>query len=184
MRPSKPTAIEKIETIVVQHPWLENDTIYADIILPANTMMEVDDIVTHTRQGVQFQHIAIQNKAIEPIGESKSDFECVMEVAKKMGKYEEITQGQTLPDLQKLVFTNMGCDNLPEPGKNSKINSISSSPSPKIGRKMSKISLEKILRGSGEQSGSHSHRQNGDLLTGSGRCLPHRYGKTSLSAVG
>ncbi|MFB3892826.1 MAG: Gfo/Idh/MocA family oxidoreductase, partial [Phycisphaerae bacterium] len=56
------------------------------------TMMEVDDIVTHTRQGVQFQHIAIQNKAIEPIGESKSDFECVMEVAKKMGKYEEITQ--------------------------------------------------------------------------------------------
>ena len=85
----------KIETIVVQHPWLENDTLYADIILPANTMMEVDDIVTHTRQGVQFQHIAIQNKAIEPIGESKSDFECVMEVAKKMGKYEEITQGQT-----------------------------------------------------------------------------------------
>jgi anaerobic selenocysteine-containing dehydrogenase len=89
---------------------LENDSLYADIILPANTMMEVDDIVTHTRQGVQFQHIAIQNKAIEPIGESKSDFECVMEVAKKMGKYEEITQGQTVKDLQKLVFKNMGCE--------------------------------------------------------------------------
>ncbi len=100
----------KIETIVVQHPWMENDTLYADIIMPANTMMEVDDIVTHTRQGVQFQQIALQDKAIEPIGESKSDFECVMEVAKKMGKYEEITQGQTVADLQKLVFTNMGCD--------------------------------------------------------------------------
>jgi len=100
----------KIETIVVQHPWLENDTLYSDIILPTNTQMEVDDIVTHTRQGVQFQHIAIQNKAVEPVGESKSDFEAVMEVAKKMGKYEEITQGQTTEDLQKLVFTNMGCD--------------------------------------------------------------------------
>ena len=30
----------KLETIVVQHPWLENDTIYADIILPINTKLE------------------------------------------------------------------------------------------------------------------------------------------------
>jgi anaerobic selenocysteine-containing dehydrogenase len=41
----------KIECIVAQHPWLENDCIYADIILPANTYMEVDDIITNIRQG-------------------------------------------------------------------------------------------------------------------------------------
>ena len=34
----------KIETIVVQHPWLENDTILADIILPINTKLEEEDI--------------------------------------------------------------------------------------------------------------------------------------------
>jgi anaerobic selenocysteine-containing dehydrogenase len=101
----------KIETFVVQHPWLENDALYADIILPSNTTMEVDDIVTHTRQGVQFQQIALQEKAIDPIGESKSDFEVVMEVAKKMGKYEEITQGLTTEDLQKMVFDNMEVNN-------------------------------------------------------------------------
>ena len=30
----------KIETVVVQHPWLENDAVYADIILPVNTKIE------------------------------------------------------------------------------------------------------------------------------------------------
>jgi trimethylamine-N-oxide reductase (cytochrome c) len=100
----------KIETIVVQHPWLENDTLYADIILPSNTTMEVDDIVTNTRQGVQFQSIMLMEKACEPIGESKTDFEVVMEVAKKMGKYDEINQGLNSEDLKKMVFENMGVD--------------------------------------------------------------------------
>ena len=34
----------KIETIVVQHLWLENDAILADIILPINTKLEEEDI--------------------------------------------------------------------------------------------------------------------------------------------
>ena len=37
-------ASPKIECIVAQHPWLENDCLFADIILPANTTLEVDDI--------------------------------------------------------------------------------------------------------------------------------------------
>ena len=32
----------KIECIVAQHPWLENDCLLADIILPANTTFEVE----------------------------------------------------------------------------------------------------------------------------------------------
>jgi anaerobic selenocysteine-containing dehydrogenase len=34
----------KIETFIVQHPWLENDTVFADIILPTNTKMEEEDL--------------------------------------------------------------------------------------------------------------------------------------------
>jgi molybdopterin guanine dinucleotide-containing S/N-oxide reductase-like protein len=97
----------KIECVVAQHPWLENDCLFADIILPSNTTMEVDDIVTNTRQGVEFQSICLQDKACEPIGESKSDFEVVGEVAKKLGMYEAITEGKTTADLQKAVFDNM-----------------------------------------------------------------------------
>ncbi len=102
----------KIETIVAQHPWLENDCLYADIILPANTYMEVDDILTNIRQGTQQPNIMLAEKAIEPIGESKSDFEVVLEVAKKMGLEETLTDGLTIADLQKKVWGYMGGEKL------------------------------------------------------------------------
>ena len=98
----------KIECFVAQHPWLENECLYADIILPANTTLEVEDIVTNTRQGPHFQSIALQEQAILPIGESKSDYEVVLEVAKKLGMEEKFTEGKTTKDLEKQVFENMG----------------------------------------------------------------------------
>jgi molybdopterin guanine dinucleotide-containing S/N-oxide reductase-like protein len=101
----------KIECVVAQHPWLENECLYADIILPANTTLEVEDIVTNTRQGPHFQSVALQEKAIEPIGESKSDYEVVLEVAKKLDMGEQFTEGKTTLDLEKEVFKNMGLEN-------------------------------------------------------------------------
>ena len=97
----------KIECVVAQHPWLENDCLFADIILPANTTLEVEDIVTNTRQGPHFQSVAIQEQAIKPIGESKSDYEIVLEIAKKLGMGEKFTEGKTTRDLQKDVFDTM-----------------------------------------------------------------------------
>ncbi len=97
----------KIETVVAQHPWLENDCLIADIILPANTTLEVEDIVTATRQGVHFHTVAIQEQAVQPIGESKTDFEIVVEVAKKLGMEKEMTEDKTTRDLEKQVFENM-----------------------------------------------------------------------------
>ncbi|MDH4291765.1 MAG: molybdopterin-dependent oxidoreductase, partial [Dehalococcoidia bacterium] len=97
----------KIECVVAQHPWLENDCLLADIILPANTTMEVEDIVTNIRQGPQFQSVAIQEQAIEPIGESKSDYEIVLEVARKLGLEDKFSEGKTTEDLQKQVFEDM-----------------------------------------------------------------------------
>lgn len=79
----------KIECIVAQHPWLENDVLFADIILPVNTTFEVNDIVPCLRDGDSFQTVLLMNKAIEPIGESKSDYEAVCEVAKKLMLQEE-----------------------------------------------------------------------------------------------
>jgi molybdopterin guanine dinucleotide-containing S/N-oxide reductase-like protein len=102
----------KIECIVAQHPWLENDTLYADIILPANTTLEVDDIVTNTRQGPHFQSVCLQEKAIEPIGESMSDYEIVLEIAKKLDMGEKFSEGKTTLDLEKEVFTSMELDKI------------------------------------------------------------------------
>ncbi len=96
-----------IECVVAQHPWLENECIYADIILPANTTLEVEDIVTNSRQGPHFQSVVIQEQAIQPIGESKSDYEIVLAIAEKLGYGKKFSEGKTTRDLQKDVFDTM-----------------------------------------------------------------------------
>ena len=85
----------KIEFILAQHPWLENDCLYADVILPGNTTMEVEDIVTNTRQGIQHHSIQLQEQAVKPVGESMTDYEMVYEIAKRFGKGEEFSEGKT-----------------------------------------------------------------------------------------
>jgi trimethylamine-N-oxide reductase (cytochrome c) len=100
----------QVECIVTQHPWLENDTLWSDIILPANTHMEVDDIVTNVRQGGQWADVMLCDKAIEPIGESKSDYEIVLEIAKKLGYEKQVSEGLTTLDLQKKIFGYMNLE--------------------------------------------------------------------------
>ncbi|MBN2063011.1 MAG: molybdopterin-dependent oxidoreductase [Deltaproteobacteria bacterium] len=94
----------KIECIVAQHPWLENDCLLADIILPSNTTMEVEDIMANTRGNIPCASITYQEQAIKPIGESKSDYEAVLEVAKKMGLYDEVSGGKTSEEWIKEVY--------------------------------------------------------------------------------
>ncbi len=94
----------KIECIIAQHPWLENDCLLADIILPGNTTMEVEDIVPNTRTGLGVQSVALQRQAIKPIGESKSDYEIVLEISKKLGLYEAVSEGKTLDEWLKYFF--------------------------------------------------------------------------------
>jgi molybdopterin guanine dinucleotide-containing S/N-oxide reductase-like protein len=93
----------KIECIVAQHPWLENDCLISDIILPSNTTFEVDDIVTN-RRGDVLPSVTLQRQAIKPIGESKSDYEVVLEVSKKLGIYDKVTEGRSVEDWIKYVF--------------------------------------------------------------------------------
>ncbi|MCL1828180.1 MAG: molybdopterin-dependent oxidoreductase [Oscillospiraceae bacterium] len=102
----------KIECIVAQHPWLENDCLFADIILPTNTTLEVNDISPCLRDGDSFQSVLYMKKAIEPIGESKSDFEAIVEVAKKLGMEKEVTEGFSVEDLVKETYSGMQFDKI------------------------------------------------------------------------
>ena len=77
---------ESIEFVVIQHPWMENDTMFGDIILPSNTKFECEDIGTDCDSG-QWNVVYYEQRAIKPIGESKSDKEVVGEVAKKLEKF-------------------------------------------------------------------------------------------------
>jgi anaerobic selenocysteine-containing dehydrogenase len=97
----------KIELILAQHPWLENDCQFADIILPVNTKFEEEDIATNNFSG-QFNTVMHERKCIEPLGESKSDWETVCRIAEKLGVLEEYTEGKTVEELVKIGFETSG----------------------------------------------------------------------------
>jgi molybdopterin guanine dinucleotide-containing S/N-oxide reductase-like protein len=96
-----------IEFFVAQHPWLENDCIFADLILPVNTKFEEEDIGDDT-ESATFEIVYLENKCIEPLGESKSDYEIVCMVAEKLGLLKEYTEGKTIPEWIKYGFDNSG----------------------------------------------------------------------------
>jgi trimethylamine-N-oxide reductase (cytochrome c) len=102
----------KIECIVAQHPTLENDGLYSDIVLPINTMLEEEDIVStgFWIQLVNFLGMAHTGPGAQSVGESKSDYEAVVEVAKKLGDYGDgnaydlYTQGMSVSERIKYGF--------------------------------------------------------------------------------
>jgi molybdopterin guanine dinucleotide-containing S/N-oxide reductase-like protein len=97
----------KIEFILAQHPWMENDCMLADLVLPSLTVMETDDIGTEAMSG-QFHCLFYQPKAIQPRGESKSDYEIVCAIAEKFGILEEYTEGKSVEEWIKVGYENSG----------------------------------------------------------------------------
>jgi trimethylamine-N-oxide reductase (cytochrome c) len=92
----------KLEFVVNQNPWFEGEAKFADLILPAATSFERWDIGEFSNisgqsiESVQFVNhriIALSMKAIEPLGESKSDYDIFAMVAKRLGFYEKYTEG-------------------------------------------------------------------------------------------
>ena len=101
----------KIEFILVQHPWMENDCLLADIILPSNTKFETRDIAIDVASG-QFHTIMIEDKCIEPLGESKSDYEITRMIAESLGLLEEYTGGKTAEDWIRVGYETSGVKDL------------------------------------------------------------------------
>jgi trimethylamine-N-oxide reductase (cytochrome c) len=104
---------ESIEFLLVQHPWMENDTLMADMILPAATVFECEDLGTDNQNG-QYNILYHESRAIEPVGEALSDYQIVVEVAKKLepygGQFESIveryTEGRGLEEALRFGFEN------------------------------------------------------------------------------
>jgi molybdopterin guanine dinucleotide-containing S/N-oxide reductase-like protein len=96
----------KIEFILTQHPWMENDCLFADIILPVNTKLEEEDIGCGYSN--QFDLFFPEKQCIDPIEESKSDYEIVGEIARKLGCYEEFTEGKTIVEWIKSAYHDSG----------------------------------------------------------------------------
>jgi anaerobic selenocysteine-containing dehydrogenase len=101
----------KIEFILAQHPWLENDCLFADLILPVSTKFEEQDINMDIMNG-QIPLILEEKRCIGPVGESKSDYDIVCLIAGRLGLLREYTGGISVEESVKLGFENSGAQTL------------------------------------------------------------------------
>ena len=83
-------AFKQPDTIIVNEIWWNSLARHSDIILPATTSLERNDIsIKHWDQTISPMY-----KAIEPIGESKSDYEIFSEIASKLNFKDKFTEGK------------------------------------------------------------------------------------------
>ncbi len=103
----------KLEFVVNQDVWWNSETGFADIILPACTNLERNDIgewagcggfSRHTPNANNHRIIVYQKKCIEPLYESKSDYEIFSALAERMGFKEDYTEGNSVEDWIKKMF--------------------------------------------------------------------------------
>ncbi len=73
-------ALEKVEFLIVQDINFSETAAYADLVLPACPSLEKEGTFTSTERRIQRIY-----KAIEPLGESKADWEIIQLIANRMG---------------------------------------------------------------------------------------------------
>jgi len=83
-------AWQRPETVIVHEPWWNAVARHADIVLPATTTAERNDL---TRASNDSQLVAMK-QAIAPIGEARSDHAILTGLAERLGFAERFTEGR------------------------------------------------------------------------------------------
>jgi anaerobic selenocysteine-containing dehydrogenase len=103
----------KLEFVVNQDCWWSTETGFADIILPACTQLERDDVGEWGEPGGQSKaansgcnyRVAVRmKKCIEPLWASKSDYEIFSLLARRLDLEREYTEGNSDLDWAKKLF--------------------------------------------------------------------------------
>lgn len=93
---------QHVDTVICQDPWWCASSRFADIVLPATSALERDDIST----GGTYSNdkIYAMRKVIKPFGESLDDFEIFRRLAALMGVEYGFTEGKTVMDILKASY--------------------------------------------------------------------------------
>lgn len=98
----------KLEFVVVQAPWGKGEADFADILLPACTNFERNDISEWARMGTypctNYRIVVYQQKCIEPLYESQSDYDIFTLLAERLGFKDEYTEENTEEDWIRKTF--------------------------------------------------------------------------------
>src|SRR5271168_498077 len=83
-------AWQRPETIIVHEPWWTATARHADIVLPATTSLERNDIGGAPRD----RFVIAMHKAIDPVGEARNDVDIFRDLARRLGRDEAFTEGR------------------------------------------------------------------------------------------
>ncbi len=89
--------LAKLDLLVVADRFMTGDARYADYVLPATTMFEIDSVMKYLSGFVQ-----LRQKVIEPVGEARNDYLILAGLAKRLG-YGDMYP-QTEEDLIKFIL--------------------------------------------------------------------------------
>ena len=78
------------ETVIVHEPWWTATARHADIVLPATTTLERNDIGANSRD----RFIVAMEQAVEPVGEARNDHDIFTALAGRLGVVEAFTEGR------------------------------------------------------------------------------------------
>lgn len=107
-------AWKRPETIIVQDPMFTPTALRADILLPANTSIERNDIAASKRS----DYILAMHRAIETVGDSKSDFDIFDAIAAKLGVAKEFNEGRNEIEWLNYIYNETRVDTLNRHGFN------------------------------------------------------------------
>jgi trimethylamine-N-oxide reductase (cytochrome c) len=102
----------QLEFVVMQDCHWQSETNFGDVVLPASTNFEHADISEWSSPGgygngnigANHRVMVYQHKCIEPLWESKPDYDIYCELAERLGILEEYTEGNSEEDWIKKVF--------------------------------------------------------------------------------
>jgi biotin/methionine sulfoxide reductase len=83
-------AWQKPETVIVHDSWWTPTTRHADIVLPATTTLERNDVGGSSRDNF----ILAMHRAIDPVGEARNDFDIFRALAQRLGYEEKFTENR------------------------------------------------------------------------------------------
>ncbi|HXV71432.1 MAG TPA: molybdopterin-dependent oxidoreductase, partial [Acidimicrobiia bacterium] len=85
------TAWQQPDTIVVHEPFWNALARFSDIVLPATTTLEREDIGGSGDDNFIFW----MEKVIDPVGEARNDYDIFSDLARRLGVGQEFTEGRT-----------------------------------------------------------------------------------------
>ncbi len=99
-------ALQKVETVVSQDVWWTAATRWADIVLPASSTLERDDISS----GGTYSNdkVYAMKKVIEPIGDSRSDYDIFAGLAELLYLDTQFTEGVEFMDHIRAAYERSG----------------------------------------------------------------------------